>query len=169
MSNEIVGERIKERREHLGLNQEQLALKLNYKDKSAISKIENGLRDLTQKKIRMFAEVLLTTPSYLMGWTNDPRDYAEILDSYGLEIPDDFLPGEEQDFRAREYLRAYEANLEVLKDYINAIDQEPKSILHDDFREKSTKLYVAYKNAPEHVQMAVCSLLGIDLINQEEK
>lgn len=165
MPNIELGKRIKERREHIGLSQDQLALKMGYKDKSAISKIESGQRDLTQKKIEKFANVLLTTVSYLMGWVDDPRDYAEILDSYDVKIPDDFMPYATSDQRAREYLRFIQDNASLLKYYVNAIDENPPSIIHDEIEERSLKLYVGYRQASEPVRMAVCSLLGIEYID----
>jgi transcriptional regulator with XRE-family HTH domain len=50
---------------------EELAAKVGYKTKSAINKIELGIRDLPQKKIVQFAEALGTTPGALMGWVNE--------------------------------------------------------------------------------------------------
>lgn len=59
---------IKDRRLQLGLTQSELAAKLGYSDKTMISKIENGMVDMTQSRIIKFAEALKTTPSRLMGW-----------------------------------------------------------------------------------------------------
>lgn len=61
-------DRIKSRRTELGLTVEELAHKMGYKDKSSISKIENGKADIPQSKIAAFADALETTPAYLMGW-----------------------------------------------------------------------------------------------------
>lgn len=66
-------ERIKRRREDLGMSQETLANKLGYTDRSSIAKIESGLNDLTQSKIEAFAKALDTTPAYLMGWVEIPN------------------------------------------------------------------------------------------------
>ena len=63
------GKRVRKRREHLGMSQDELALLLGYSDKSSISKIENSQRDIYRGKVVEFAEALKTTPSYLMGWT----------------------------------------------------------------------------------------------------
>lgn len=164
MSDIELGKRIKERREHLKLSQEQLAKKMGYKDKSAISKIESGQRDLNQAKIQKFADVLLTTTSYLMGWVDDPRNYAEILDSYGKTIPDSFYPWLDDEERAREYLRSIQIEADLLKNYVNAIDDAPLSIIDKQYEVDGLSLYLAYKNADKHVRMAVCSLLGIDYI-----
>ena len=73
MKHNQLGERIRLRRLELNLTQTQLAERTGYSDKTAISKIENGENDLTQSKIITFANALLTTPSYLMGWVEDPK------------------------------------------------------------------------------------------------
>lgn len=72
---ETIGERIKKRREMLGMKQEELAEKTGYKSdnrKSAISKIEKNRNDLSRSKITIFAQALETTEAYLMGWIDDP-------------------------------------------------------------------------------------------------
>lgn len=66
-----IGKNILEARKRAGLTQEELAAKVGYKTKSAINKIELGVRDLPQKKIVQFAEALGTTPGVLMGWVNE--------------------------------------------------------------------------------------------------
>ena len=76
-----VGDRIREKRESLGMSQEELAKKLGYKSRSSINKIETDARNLTQSKIKSIADALLTTPSYIMGW-EEPKE----------EIPPHFNP-----------------------------------------------------------------------------
>ena len=63
--------RIQRRRVELQMSQEELAYKLGYRNRSTIAKIEKGVNDISQSKIAAFAEALHTTPSYLMGWTDD--------------------------------------------------------------------------------------------------
>ncbi|MBR3552512.1 MAG: helix-turn-helix transcriptional regulator [Clostridia bacterium] len=65
-------EKIRFLREQKGLSQQELAEKVGYKTASAINKIELGLRDLNQTKIISFAKALNTTPSFLMGWSDEP-------------------------------------------------------------------------------------------------
>jgi len=65
-----IGIQIKQRREELGMTQEELAKKLGYKSKSTINKIEAGINDIVQSKVIAFAEALDTTPAYLMGWSS---------------------------------------------------------------------------------------------------
>jgi repressor LexA len=75
-----LGERIKLRREQLGMSQEELAQKLGYKSRSTIARIESGENDLNQTKIKSFAEALNTVPGYFLDW-EDPIDYTK-LDNY---------------------------------------------------------------------------------------
>lgn len=63
--------RIRERRKQLGMTQEELATKMGFKTKGSISKIEAGERNLPTSKIKQFAEILDTTPAYLMGWEDN--------------------------------------------------------------------------------------------------
>lgn len=60
-------DRIKQRRLELGLTVEELAQKMGYKDKSSISKIENGKADIPQSKVVAFARALNTTTAFLIG------------------------------------------------------------------------------------------------------
>lgn len=70
-------DRIKIRREELGMSQQDLAYKLGYKSRSAINKIESGLRGINQSKISDFAAALNTTPAYLMGWEEENDIYPK--------------------------------------------------------------------------------------------
>ena len=63
-------DRIRLRREELGMSQQELANKIGYKSRSAVNKIESGLRDIKSDKIKAIAIALNTTPAYLMGWSN---------------------------------------------------------------------------------------------------
>lgn len=47
-----IGERIKFKREELDISQDELARRLGYKSRSSINKIELGLQNLNQSKIR---------------------------------------------------------------------------------------------------------------------
>ena len=66
-----LGDKVKKRREELGLSQEELAFKMGYKSRTSINKIEKG-RAISQKIIYRLSEVLEVTPAYLMGWEEDP-------------------------------------------------------------------------------------------------
>ena len=65
-----MAERIKERRNLMGLTQEELADKLGLQ-KSAIAKYENGrVENIKRSVIAKMSEVLECSPAYIMGWDN---------------------------------------------------------------------------------------------------
>lgn len=69
-------ENIKYLREKLGMSQIDLAVKVGYKDRSSVAKVESGNVDLPQSKIALFASALGVTPAELIGigWlTNNNR------------------------------------------------------------------------------------------------
>lgn len=66
-----IGERIKARREELGMTQDELARAVGYKWRSSINKIELNAQRLPQRKIEDIARALKTTPSYIMGWEDE--------------------------------------------------------------------------------------------------
>ena len=66
-----IGERIKRRRESLGLTQDDVARLVGYKSRSSINKLELS-RDIPSNKIEKLASALATTLGYLMGWTDNP-------------------------------------------------------------------------------------------------
>lgn len=79
--------RIRNRREELGISQNELAKRVGYKSRSSINKIEMGKNDITQSKIAEIAMALDTTPEYLMGWQSEvskhvSKEEAEIVDGY---------------------------------------------------------------------------------------
>ena len=61
---------------------------MGYKDKSSISKIENGKADIPQSKIAAFADALETTTAYLMGWEEQPTPKT----TSPAPIPPGFIP-----------------------------------------------------------------------------
>ena len=67
-------QRIKHRRQELGMSQEELAKKIGYSHKTAVCKIEAGQRKLKEDVIVKLASALDTTPAYLMGWDNEDDD-----------------------------------------------------------------------------------------------
>ena len=64
------GERIRQKRESLGMTQEELAIKLGYASRSSVNKVENS-SDITMKKIKMYAEALNTSVAYIAGWEEE--------------------------------------------------------------------------------------------------
>lgn len=85
----IVGEKIRTRRESLGMTQDDLAERMGYKSRSTIAKIEKGVNDVTQTTLLKFAEVLKTTPSYLMGWEDKGNQNNRIVPLVAIMREDD--------------------------------------------------------------------------------
>ena len=64
---QMMGQRIRARREELGLSQEALASVVGYKSRTSINKIELGKTDLPQSMIVKIANALHSSPGYIMG------------------------------------------------------------------------------------------------------
>ena len=62
-----VGERIRQRREQLGMTQGELAKFVGYTSRSSVAKVEANANGMVQSKLIAFAKALKTTPSYLLG------------------------------------------------------------------------------------------------------
>lgn len=77
--------RLRDRRIEMKLSQEELAHRVGYKDRSTVAKIEAGLTDLSQSKIRAFADALGTTPTYLLYGEPQTEGSRDALESYHLE------------------------------------------------------------------------------------
>lgn len=91
---------IKKRREQLGMSQDELAKKLGYKSRSSINKMELGLQDVPQRKVKDFAKVLSVSIGYLLE--DDQKQindnlipiYSALSCGTGTwvdEIPDDYV------------------------------------------------------------------------------
>lgn len=77
-----IGTRIKEIRTLKQLSQEELAIKMGYKSRTSINKIELGLADVSSSKVQEFAKVLGVSTSYLMGWESQTKTKQK-----GVKIP----------------------------------------------------------------------------------
>lgn len=117
-----IGERIRNRRIELNMSQDELAHKLGYKSRSSINKIELNGRNLTQSKIKAIATALETTPSYIMGWSNDDIEfYNNSVDRTIRSI-------------AKEFDRQYYTNQETADMAQELFDNEDMRILFDAAR-----------------------------------
>ena len=71
-----LGDRIRRLREAQNMSQDDLAKAVGYESRSTIGKIELGKNDVSQTTLYAIAEVLGTTPGYLMGWESAPSAEA---------------------------------------------------------------------------------------------
>ena len=65
---EILGARIKSRRTELNMSQAELAARAGYSSRSSVNKIEKGIVDIPQSKIKLLAEILSVSEAWLMGY-----------------------------------------------------------------------------------------------------
>lgn len=72
-----IGERIKNRRTELGLTAEEVAEQLG-KSRATVYRYESGeIEKMPTTVLEPLANVLKTTPAYLMGWDDNPMRYEE--------------------------------------------------------------------------------------------
>ncbi len=77
------GEKIKELRKQHHWSQEQLAMKMGYKSRSTINKIELGIHEVTQSKILAFAKIFGVDPRELVS--EDYMDFEQIRENWNIE------------------------------------------------------------------------------------
>lgn len=71
-------ERIKERRKELGLSAETVAEKLGISPATMYRYEKNDIKKFPIDILKPLADVLHTTPSYLMGWSENSVQYTEL-------------------------------------------------------------------------------------------
>lgn len=79
-----VGDRIRRRREEIGMSQKELAEKVGYKDRSSINLIEKNKRDIRQLMISKIAKALDISPAYIIG-LGDEQPPTQPLDQLKLK------------------------------------------------------------------------------------
>ena len=68
-----VADKIRTRREELGLSQEELAKRLGLKSRSSITRLEKSGDDISMKDVERLSDALNCSKLYLMGWQDDPK------------------------------------------------------------------------------------------------
>ncbi len=119
-----IGDRIKKRREELGMSQEELAKKVGYKSRSSVNKIEIDGRGLPQNKIVIFAKALETTPAYLMGWeeiSNEDIGNAFANDNLFEIIGNISVLSPQEKKHFTNYLQLLEINRKKADDYVEQL------------------------------------------------
>lgn len=82
------GKRMKLRRKDVHKSADEVAEALGC-SRSTVFRYENGdIEKVPASKLREIADVLETTPAYLMGWTDDPKDYDKDPE---FQIPEELL------------------------------------------------------------------------------
>lgn len=98
-----IGNRIRDRRLELKLSVEDVAKRLR-KNRTTVYRYEKGdIENLPLETLKPLAEILDTTPAYLMGW----EDKNDNISKESNSIPNNFLSiiriFEEEDFTDEEY------------------------------------------------------------------
>lgn len=84
----LLGKRLQQMREQLSMSQTDFAKALGL-SRSAVSMYERGRREPSFDLVVMMAVVLCTTPSYLLGWIDDPNPmYGKSFKQIEDENPD---------------------------------------------------------------------------------
>ena len=87
-----IGDRIKQRREELGISVEEVARRLG-KHRATVYRYEsNEIGTLPTDVLEPLAVVLGTTPAALMGWTDNPNDRTAPASSIPRSLPDNITP-----------------------------------------------------------------------------
>ena len=114
-----LAEKVKMRREQMGLSQEELALRMGYKSRSSINKIETG-RPVTQKIIARLAEALDVSIPYLMGWEEKPAEELQDMGALAAQL----LLDQDAMEMAREYMQLSEADRYAVRLVIASMAQK---------------------------------------------
>lgn len=75
-----VGKRIQDRRKELNISVDELAARLN-KNRTTVYRYEKGdIENLPLGTLKPLAEILETTPAYLMGWADGFSSHTEVTE-----------------------------------------------------------------------------------------
>lgn len=78
-----VGDRIRERREYLGISQIELAKRIHVLKQTLYKYEKNVITNIPLDKIEEIAEILKVSPSYLMGWqenlVKEKAEFSELI------------------------------------------------------------------------------------------
>ena len=147
-----IGLKIMQRRKELGLTQEELALKMGYKSKSTINKIEKCINDVSQSNVVKFAKALQTTEAYLMGWTDNPNFNFPFFTKEDMERFASKLPP----------IHLKEVDGVIIDDDFGEDSEGNQSTIKYEDIDKAFEFYEHYKNAIPQIQEAVRNLLKVD-------
>ena len=96
----IIGKRIQQRRKELKMSADELARRLG-KDRSTVYRYEKGdIENMPLDILEPIATALQTTPQYLMGWSEKPKEKPTAKDdelSENLKMLVDFAKSVQED------------------------------------------------------------------------
>ncbi len=157
MDNRSIGENISRLRQSIGMSQDELAKICGYNDRSSITKIEKGERDLPQSKIVAVAKALGTTPQYLLNW-DEEMSQNNNKNSYNIEITANRILTE----REKKVLDAYRSH----PDMQNAVDRLLG--IDDDTAEYITGRAVAKGGKSRKLKISPEDMAEVHRLHEEE-
>lgn len=120
------GQRIRLKREELGMTQDELAKILGYKSRSSVNKVENT-RDLSLKLVNQYAKALGCSATYLLGWDDDSSAPTERhLDAevaiHDVNIVSAFSNLSDDDIQiVRKFSKLSASKKQIVNDLINSL------------------------------------------------
>lgn len=137
-----VGKRIRARRKELNISIDELATRLN-KNRTTIYRYEKGdIENLPLEALKPLAEILKTSPAYLIGWEDKPdEDVATVGDLIRLIRV-------QQNMTVEEYAKEIGVNSEKLRMYESGEKYIPISVINmiaDYYRLSMPKMANGFK------------------------
>jgi|GEM_PF-2812356 len=118
----LTGDRLKERRKFLNISADEVALELGV-SRSTIFRYENGyIEKVPANVLEKLADILQTTPAYLMGWEDDPTDWEQVGNEEGIYPPRDY----EGDYADYVKYKITQEQDDLIDDYYNTCDSAIK-------------------------------------------
>lgn len=152
-----LSDRVRRRREDMGLTQDDLAKRMGYKSRVSINKIENG-RPVSQKIIVRLAEALGVSVPYLMGWDEKP---AEDLQGMGALAAQVVMDPDAMEM-AREYMAMDQADRQAVRDFMALGDADRYAVrlvmASMASKQKKTDAGASVMEAKQSLEKADCDM-----------
>lgn len=132
----IIGQKIKELRKQLNMSVDDLASKLD-KNRATIYRYERGdIENLPLDVLEPLANALETTPGYLMGWEETPKNVSRGINNKDVNIQLVETVGDmikklrlQKQLTLEEFANETGVPIEELKNYETGKNQIPKSVI----------------------------------------
>ena len=147
------GDRIRNRRQELGLTQEDLAKKMGLAGKSTVSKIESAGNEVSLKQVRKYAEALNCTAGYLLGMDENPSG-PEQLPLFSEE------DREKVEAEADKVRPAYQKR--IIAESLGLFDSKKQSDILQAFH------FYTPEQAAEEIERAKAKLQGMESIDDPD-
>ena len=116
-----VADRVKLRREELGMSQEELAHKMGLKSRSSITRIEKSGDEISLKDVERLSEALDCSPMYLMDWSDDVHYKPNYIEPVIVAERTNYGTNTEKIFseKENEFIKLYSRLSDAQKDLVD--------------------------------------------------